>query len=180
MDDFDWGLSELDTGLGAIESPDFAGSDLALPDFGNLGMASVGGILRGMGGGTAAAAGGAAAMTAGGLMTLGGRLAAMFGRSAGSFVINNVKGSMSALWPAVRKYGPGAVAAALGITVGALGELLMHAPTSAKKRRRGISARDLATTRRVGRWNQRLNRLFGRGRSRGRGHYHAPYYHRHR
>lgn len=117
--------------------------------------------------GAVPAAGGVAGAALGAVMTLGGRLAGMFGRGAGTAVINGVKFSMARLWPYIRQYGPGAVAAALGITVAELGALAMQAPQSSRKRRRGISSRDISTTSRVLRFNARLNRRFGqRGGSR--------------
>lgn len=140
-------------------------------DLGNLGSiigggsmvpTSIGGIIRG------AAGGGVVGSMAAGAATLGGRLASMFGRGSGTFVINGIKGSMNSLWPLVRKYGPTSVAAALGIGAASLAELLMRAPTNPRKRARGISARDLRTTARVGRFNKRVNRLFGTGRGRTR------------
>lgn len=135
------------------------------------GAASLGGLIR------SGAGGGMVGSMAAGAATLGARLASMFGRSSGSFVINGIKGSMSQLWPAVRRYGPTAVAAALGIGAASLAELLMRAPTNPRKRARGISARDLRTTARVGRFNRKVNRLFGTGRSRGRSY--RPHTHRH-
>lgn len=110
------------------------------------------------------ALGGAAGAAMAGVMSLGARLAGMFGRGAGTFVINGVKGSMSRLWPYIRQYGPGAVAAALGITVAQLGALAMNAPQSPRKRRRGISAADIRRTKRVIRFNRQLSRQLGTGR----------------
>lgn len=84
---------------------------------------------------------------------LGSLLARSFGRGAASAIFtaaNGVRVRINQLWPLVRQYGPTAVAGALGIGVGSLGALLAQAPTSgARKRRRGISARDVRTTRRT-------------------------------
>ena len=90
---------------------------------------------------------------------------------------NGVRARMADLWPAVRKYGPQAVAAALGIGIAELGQLMMHAPTSSPRRRgRGISAANIRTAKRVIRFNQRLSRQLGTGRGRGgyRPRYAAP------
>lgn len=162
-------------------------------DFPDVNYASLAGqflpVATGVGGGTGAAnatfqqtnAVGAVVGAAGAaVVSLGARLAGMFGRGAGRFVLNGVKGSMASLWPYVRKYGPASVAAALGISLAQLGQLLMAAPQGGRKRRRGISARDITTTSRVLRFNARLNRKFGmrgggggrRYRSSSRGHYH--------
>ena len=128
-------------------------------------MGGLGGVV------SRAAGGGVIGSMAAGAATLGGRLAAMFGRGAGTFMINGVKGSMSTLWPLVRKYGPTAVATALGISIGALGELLMRAPTTGRKRRRGISASNISTAKRVIRFNRNLSRSLGTNRGRGRSAY---------
>jgi len=61
---------------------------------------------------------------------------------------------MAQLWPLVRRYGPEAVAAGLGISAGALGTLLsppeaIHGRGGRRGRGRGISARDVKTTRRT-------------------------------
>lgn len=120
---------------------------------------------------TAGSLGGIAAGAGALVVTLGGRLAAMFGRGAGSAVINGVKFSMARLWPYIRRYGPGAVAGALGISLAQLGALALQAPMHPNKRRRGISARDISTTSRVLRFNARLNRRFGQGRGGSRRYY---------
>jgi hypothetical protein len=103
----------------------------------------------------------------------------MFGARGASFTINGVKGSLASLWPMVRKYGPAGVATALGIGAVELGQLLMSAPTTARKRRRGISAGNIRTAKRVIRFNRSLSRSLGLNRGRSRAHAH-PYYHRHR
>lgn len=183
MDEF--GFIDEFGGDATVESGDWDWGNLD-SEFGgdggyNFGMAALGGagsLIRSIGGGSvgggatgAAVGGGMAAAAGAGLVSLGSKLAGMFGRISGSFVINGVKGSMSALWPAVRKYGPAAVATALGISAAALADLLMHAPTSKKRRARGISARDLRTSRRTIRTVKRFSSMLGLGR-RGRGHYH--------
>lgn len=115
-------------------------------------------------------AGGFGALAAGAgaaVLTLGGRLAGMFGRGAGTAMINGVKFSMSRLWPYINKYGPYAVSAALGITIEQLGALAMNAPRHARKRRRGISGADISRAKRVIRFNRRLSAQLGTGRSGG-------------
>lgn len=89
----------------------------------------------------------------------------MFGRGAGTAVINGVKFSMASLWPYIRKYGPASVAGALGISIAQLGALAMAAPQGKRRRRRGISARDISTSRRVIAFNKRLSRQLGTNRS---------------
>jgi len=108
------------------------------------------------------------------------RLAQMFGGAGrtvagavtrgGSFNIGGVKASLKSLWPAVRKYGPGAVAAALGVSAQVLAQMLMDAPRGGARRRRGISARDIRTTKRVVGFTKRLAHDVGiRTGGRGRG-----------
>lgn len=129
--------------------------------------------------GAVPSAAGVAGAAMAGVMSLGARLAGMFGRGAGSAVINGVKFSMTRLWPYIRQYGPASVAAALGITVAQLGTLAMSAPQHPRRRRRGISSADIRRTKRVIRFNRQLSRSLGtgrsysRGRSRGR---HAHYF----
>lgn len=123
---------------------------------------------------TAGALGGA--MAAGGIW-LGTYLARAFGRGAASAVFtaaNGIRVRINQLWPLVRQYGPQAVAGALGITIGGLSTLLAQAPTTGpRKRRRGISARDIRTTKRTIKQIRRISRLAGiRGRSAARGYYH--------
>lgn len=89
----------------------------------------------------------------GGAAAMGGiTLAAALGGAgrAATFMINGIRGTMPQLWRYTRKYGAAAVANALGITVGALGAMLLSAPDAGRRRRRrGISARDIRTTKRV-------------------------------
>lgn len=99
---------------------------------------------------------------------LGSLLARAFGRTAAAAVFtaaNGVRVRIAQLWPLVRRYGAQNVAGALGITVGALGTLLMQpgARTGARKRRRGISARDVTTTRRTIRQLRKLTQMAGIG-----------------
>ncbi len=93
----------------------------------------------------AAILGGAAMGT--GLRTLG----SLFGSATrgARFVINGISGSIPQLWKYTRKFGPQAVAAALGIGVAELSVMLLQNPERAARRRRGISARDIRTTKRV-------------------------------
>ena len=90
---------------------------------------------------------------------------------------SGVRFRMSDLWPAVRKYGPGAVATALGFTAAELANLLMQAPTTGRKRRgRGITAANIRTTRRTIKTLRGLSRLAGIRQ----GGYRPRYQHRHR
>jgi hypothetical protein len=125
------------------------------------------------------------AIAAGGVW-LGTFLARSLGRGAASAVFtaaNGIRVRLSQLWPLIRRYGAQNVAGALGITVGALGTLAMQAPRGGvRKRARGISARDVKTTRRTIRTLKKLVRMsgirMGGGGGRGyyprrnRGHYH--------
>lgn len=184
-DDFDF--ADFDAG-NSSDYQTYDGGDSADFDFGSVPLGSLTNLV-GVGGpsggavfqptmGAVPAAAGAAM---GAIASLGGRLAAMMGRGAGAAVINGVKFSMASLWPYIRKYGPTAVATALGISVAQLGTLAMNAPQGGRKRRRGISAADVRRTTRVLRFNQSLNRRFGRfggggGRGRARRGRHAHYF----
>lgn len=80
---------------------------------------------------------------------------------------NGVKAKLADLWPAVRQYGPTAVATALGIGLAELGQLLVQAPTTRRRKRgRGISAADIRRAKRVIRFNRRLSRELGTSSSR--------------
>lgn len=157
------------------------GESGGLPDFG------MAGILGPVVSGTIRAAG----------TSLGARLAGLFGGAgaaarilsipgvrgsvtAGTAIINGVRVSLRTLWPYVRKYGPTAVAAALGIGAAELANLLMNAPQNPRHRRRGISARDISTTARVVKFTNKMQRTIGcvsrprwRGYSRSRSHGHS-------
>ena len=164
-----------DTGAtgGAGDLTDFAGNFTPLATLASFaGSGTAGTPLAMSSAGAMGAMPSVVATGAGVLVSLGSKLAQMFGRAAGSFTINGVKGSMAMLWPYVRKYGPIAVATALGITVEALGSLLMHAPMHRKHRRRGISARDVRTTRRVVGFVNRISQDIGC--------VHRPHFTRHR
>lgn len=108
---------------------------------------------------------------AAGAIWLGSYLARAIGRSGAVFqAANGIRVRLTQLWPLVRKYGPGAVAGGLGISIGSLGTLLMQAPTSGHRRRsRGISARDVKTTRRTLRSIKKLYRMMPTRPSSGRG-----------
>lgn len=113
------------------------------------------------------------AIAAGGIW-LGTYLARAFGRGVASSVFtaaNGIRVRIAQLWPLVRKYGPANVAGALGISVGALGTMLAQAPTSGggRRRRRGVSASDVRTTRRTIKQLRGLSRLAGIGGGGGRG-----------
>jgi len=150
------GSDSVDPGIGGWVDSAAQFTPIALNSLGSSGVNSAQFTpVMGSIGGFAAGAGAA-------ILTLGGRLAGMFGRGAGSAVINGVKFSMSRLWPYVRKYGPTAVAAALGIGVEQLAALLAHAPmTGGTRRRRGISARDIRTTRRVVNFTNHMSKMIG-------------------
>jgi len=122
-------------------------------DAGSTMPVSVGGAI-----GTAVAAGG---------LWLGTYLARSLGRGAAGAIYtaaNGLRVRIAQLWPLVRKYGAQNVAGALGITVGALGTMLLEPGAQAgtrRKRRRGISARDVTTTRRTIRQLRSLTRMAG-------------------
>lgn len=85
-------------------------------------------------------------------------------RVGGTIAMNGVRMSVKALWPAIRKYGPQAVAAALGVSVASLMEMAFAADPSmgaGRRRRRGISARDVKTTRRVVNFVTRISHQIG-------------------
>lgn len=167
-DDFaDYGNSQDYVTDGAGDTVDTGGVSFPMGNFAALAGTGGGyGVTPTMG--AFPAAGGAAAAALGAVATLGARLAGMFGRGAGSAVINGVKFSMASLWPYIRKYGPGAVAAGLGISIAQLGALAMQAPQHGRRRRRGISAADISRTKRVIRFNRQLSRSLGTGGGRGR------------
>ena len=125
------------------------------------------------------------AVAAGGVW-LGSVLARAFGRGEAAAIFtgaNGVRVRMAQLWPLVRKYGAQNVAGALGITVGALGTLLMspEAQKPARRRAKGISARDVKTTRRTIRTLKKLVRMSGIRMGGGGGYYHRHgHYHRRR
>lgn len=108
-----------------------------------------------------AATGGLISGAGAGLRTL----ASILGRGAASagayFTINGVRGTVAQLWKYTRALGPEAVAAGLGITVGALGELLLRHPDHRRHRRRGISHRDIRTTKRVVNFVSRMAHQIG-------------------
>lgn len=96
------------------------------------------------------------AVAAAGGIWLGSLLTRALGRGAAGAVFtaaNGVRVRMAQLWPLVRKYGSQAVAGGLGISAGALGTLLaesaQYRSTGGRGRGRGISARDVKTTRRT-------------------------------
>lgn len=108
------------------------------------------------GGGMMQVGGAGAAVAAGGLW-LGSLLARGFGGAARGVIFtaaNGVRVRMAQLWPLVKRYGAEAVAGGLGIGLGALGTLLstpeaLHGRAGRRGRGRGISARDVKTTRRT-------------------------------
>lgn len=164
FDEWDFGDDSFVEG----DSIDFSGGDVDLG--GGQFNIPTGAIMNYLGGGGGAqvtrtgAFGGAAAMGAGvALRSLWGVLRAGGSRFS-TFAINGVKGKLSDLWPAVRQYGPQAVATALGIGAAELGQMLMASPQGGRKKRaRGISAGDVRRTRRVMGTMRRMNRQLGMG-----------------
>jgi len=143
----DWGAWPDIPGFGG-EGPDLypqAGAGDVI--WGSDSMNGNGGSMQTVGWPAAAAAGG---------IWLGSLLTRALGAGAAGAVYtaaNGVRVRMSQLWPLVRKYGSQAVAGGLGISAGALGTLLaqpeaIHA-RGRKGRGRGISGRDVKTTRRT-------------------------------
>jgi len=142
---------------------------------GGAGSPDGGGMVRTASAGGVVAAGG---------VWLGSLLARRFGRSGAAQVYtfaNNLKVRASQLWDLVRSYGPARVAAAAGISAATLGAMLAATANTRgrRKRRRGISASNISTARRVISFNKRLSRQLGirggRGRSYSRprrAHYH--------
>jgi len=109
-----------------------------------------------------AATGGLVSGAGAGLRTLGGMLGRGAARAGAYFTINGVRGSVAQLWKYTRALGPEAVAAGLGISVGALGEILLRNPErKGRGRRRGISARDIRTTKRVVNFVSRMAHQIG-------------------
>lgn len=93
------------------------------------------------------AAAGAAVVSLGAWLARGASVAGAVFRGA-----NGVTVKMGQLWPYVRKYGPMAVATGLGISAAQLATLLEQAPRTGRgtgRRGRGITARDVKTTRRT-------------------------------
>lgn len=130
------------------------------------------------------------ALAAGGIW-LGSLLARAMGGAARGAVFtaaNGVRVKMAQLWPLVRRYGAEAVAGGLGIGVGALGTLLsrpeaIHGRGGRRGRGRGVTARDVKTTRRTLKTITKLYRMMptrpsSGGRSYGGGGYRKRYYRR--
>lgn len=144
-----------------ISDNDYVG-DLPLDDGGdvyNAMQVSPGIIQQGVG---AAMSLGRALMSRAGVAAGAGAGAAA--RGLGKFAINGVTGSVRSLWPAIKRYGPTAVATALGVSVPALLEMAMAADPSMgtrRPRRRGISARDIRTTKRVVGFVSRISHQIG-------------------
>lgn len=142
----DWGSWGDIPGYGG-EGPDLfpqaGGEDILIRgDAGMNGMQPVGFPLAG-------------AVAAGGVW-----LSSVLGRALGAgaagavyTAANGVRVRMAQLWPLVRRYGSQAVAGGLGISLGALGTLLTQPEALQGRGRRGrgkgITARDVKTTRRT-------------------------------
>lgn len=141
--------------------------------------------MNGYGGGGMVPVGVGGAVAAGGLW-LGSLLARSLGRGAAGAVFsatNGVRVRMSQLWPLVKRYGSEAVAAGLGISAGALGTLLatpeaLHGRSGRRGRGKGISARDVKTTRRTLKTIRKLYHMMPTRRSSSSGY--RPYYRRRR
>lgn len=201
-----WGESDVDFGGGEFTLPDDVGFDpggeFGTPDVYPLPDYSGGSLLRTaarlitdsgdvVGSGGTMRTGVVGAVTGGlvsGGIWLGSYLAKALGRSAGGAIYtaaNGIRVRIAQLWPLVRKYGAENVAGALGIGVGALGTLLMQpgARTGVRRKRRGISARDVRTTRRTIHQLRSLTRMAGikcggGGYRRPRRSYYRPRYYR--
>lgn len=121
-----------------------------------------------------------AAAAAGGIW-LGSLLTRALGRGAAGAVYtaaNGVRVRMAQLWPLVRKYGSQSVAGGLGISLGALGTLLAQPEAiqgrKGRSRGRGISGRDVKTTRRTLKTIRKLYHMMPTRRVYGGGGY-RPY-----
>lgn len=174
-EDADWeGTFDVGDGdSGEWGEMDMGGLGGGVVDLPSVISAGAGMLPRMLGGG---AIGGAVAAAGAGVVGLWAKLRGAAGGAAGNFIINGVKGRVADLWPAVRKYGPHAVAAALGIGAASLAEILAQAPMNATRRRRGrgISASDIRRAKRVIRFNRRLSAQLGTGRGRARGRSYYP------
>jgi hypothetical protein len=142
--------------------------------------------MNGYGGGGMVPTAGIGAMAAAGGVWLGSLLARSLGRGAAGAVFsaaNGVRVRMSQLWPLVKRYGSEAVAAGLGISAGALGTLLatpeaLHGRSGRRGRGKGISARDVKTTRRTLKTIRKLYHMMPTRRASSSGY--RPYYRRRR
>lgn len=161
MDD-DWGY---DTDTGDVWSQIEGAAGDVIRDYGgqlpSIFTGGAGGSVTPTGamGGAALAGAGAIGRSLWSVLRAGGARFSTFISATG------VRARLSDLWPAVRKYGPQAVATALGIGLAELGTLLTQAPTAPRRRRgRGISAADIRRAKRVIRFNKRLSRELGTNR----------------
>jgi hypothetical protein len=150
--------------LPSVDIPGFGGGDFG-PQAGPADVVMGSDGMNGNGdGGMVQAAWPAAA--AAGAISLGALLARTFGRGAAGAIFtaaNGVRVRMGQLWPLVRRYGSQAVAGGLGLSAGSLATLLMtpealHGRSGRKGRGRGISARDVKTTRRT---LKQIRRIYG-------------------
>lgn len=64
--------------------------------------------------------------------------------------------AVNKLWPVVKRYGPEFVAAGIGVSLAQLAQVMMSSPER-RRRRRGISSRDVRTTKRVVRFVRSLS-----------------------
>lgn len=141
--DFGTDMSAMDTTAGDGGTMDVSGGDMGgvmLPSFGGFSLPGFGG---GFGGSVTPVAGGVSLPRAiGSLRTVAGKV------------------PWARLWPAVRVMGLPAVATALGIGADLLAQGLLTRGMK-RHRRRGISARDVRTTRRVVRFVNRMQHDIG-------------------
>jgi hypothetical protein len=92
---------------------------------------------------------------AGGLMGNPGRLA---GRAGGAIMTAAGRFPVAKAWAAVKRFGPELVAGAVGMSAVDLISILISSKAwQGKRRRRGISSRDIRTTKRVCRFAHSLN-----------------------
>jgi hypothetical protein len=179
----DWSLPDIVGGLRTVSSV-FQTANALMTDSGDPVPSNGGGSTMPVSVGGAIGA----SVISGGIW-LGSYLARAFGRGAAGAIYtaaNGIRVRISQLWPLVRRYGAQNVAGALGIGVGALGALLLEPGAqhgrSGRRRRRGISATDVRTTRRTIRQLKSLTRMAGirsgGGGYRRRSSYIPPHRHR--
>lgn len=136
--------------FGDMFGPDESFADPGFMDAGSggdaSGMMSFGGLLPSVGGAATRIMGGAGNP---------GRLA----RGGGTIMLaNGLKMSAQKLWAATKRFGPDLIGAATGIGAGSLISVLLDSGVmTRRRRRRGISSRDIRTTRRVCRFAHSLN-----------------------
>ncbi|SRR5258708_2131259 len=146
----------IDTG-GGLPSEDFSSGDIS--DFG--GFAGVGGMMQ-------------TALTPripGGGSQRGYNFGMSMGRAARTIVTSMGSFSVAKVWDLTKRFGPDVAAGVVGMSVVDLVTVLAHSGVMhRRRRRRGISARDVRTARRVVHFaHSILQKLGARTYSRGRG-----------